>query len=168
MKRVLALDPGDKVGWARADIDAKGRWSNMDHGIEYLKPMALQVHNQLAYMPSAHPDYDIVICERWALYKHKAKEMVGSEIPSAQFIGMIKLSCWLAGVPLIMQDARDVNSHDPDRPAVAEASMKHFRPALSEMVTQPIAHDEGHDLVALKHLWLYTFKNYPVSTRDAT
>lgn len=167
MKYVLALDPGDKVGWAHAAIDSEGRWSQMDHGITELKPMAIKVHEALVGYPGMKPDYDLVICERWSLFKSKALEMVGSEIPSAQFIGMVKLSCWLAHVPLIMQDVRDVNSHT-NKPAPAEASMKAFRPALYEMVMQPIAHDEGHDLVALKHLWLHTFRTYPVRRDNAS
>lgn len=47
MKRILALDPGDRVGWASATIDAQGVWSDVDHGIEYLKPCALWVNEGL-------------------------------------------------------------------------------------------------------------------------
>lgn len=168
MKRVLALDPGDRVGWAAADIHDNGEWDAVDHGIAELKVMATAV---VAPAMDLHvgkseydfrPDYDVVVCERWKLYKHKALALAGSEIPSAQFIGMVKLSCWLAGVPLIMQDPRDVNSNDPSVLAPAEASMQKLRPELFEQVMRPIAHNEGHDLVALKHLWLYTFRNYPV------
>ena len=93
MKRVLALDPGDKVGWARADVADDGTWTNLRHGITPLKPMALSVHKSLCppwtggEWDRTVPSYDVVVCERWALYPHMAKYMIGSEIPSAQFIG---------------------------------------------------------------------------------
>src|SRR5690242_8713487 len=149
MKRVLALDPGDRVGWARADIADDGTWSNLQHGIEDLKPMALRVNSALVpeyiydedcgRVLCGPPGYDVVVCERWALYPTHAKVMIGSEIPSAQFIGMVKLSCWLAGVPLVMQGAAKVNSNKPGALAPAEKSMKKLRPELFELVTQPIA-----------------------------
>lgn len=168
-KRVLALDPGDKVGWARADIHDDGTWTRFRHGILQLKPAALAVDSALTKPPSSAswpgthlPEYDVVVCEDWRLYAHMAKHLVGSEIPSAQFIGMVKLACWKSGVPLVMQFARQVNSNKPEILAPAEATMKRLRPDLFELVTQPGAHDDLHDMVAIKHLWLYTVKNFPV------
>jgi hypothetical protein len=164
VKRILALDPGDRVGWARADVADDGTWTNLRHGITDLKPMALNVHHALDQYSGQHagPEYDRIVIERWALYAHKAKVMIGSEIPSAQFIGAVKLSCWLANVPIVMQGASLVNSNKPGVLSTAEASMKKLRPELFEMVTQPGAHDEQHDLVALKHLWIWTFRNCDV------
>lgn len=157
--RVLALDPGDSVGWARADIAADGTWTDLRHGITPLKEMALNVDAKVAVLHC----YDTVICERWALFATHAKRLIGSEIPSAQFIGAVKLSCWKSGTPLVMQDVRHVNSNRPGILAPAEASMKKLRPELFAMVTQPGAHDDQHDLVAIKHLWLWTFRNCDVS-----
>lgn len=174
MKRVLALDPGDRVGWARVDIDEEtGEWSNLRHGITELKPMALAVDRALAVgdgWEQADDDlnaigYDVVVCEEWKLYASHAKTMIGSEIPSAQFIGMVKLACWKAGVPLVMQGARLVNSNRPGVLAPAEASMRKLRPELYEFVMQPGAHDDQHDLVAIKHLWAYTFAKFPVEVQ---
>lgn len=172
MPRVLALDPGDRVGWARADIADDGTWTDLRHGITPLKQMALSVHKALLPEPwfdhcteervDEASAYDVVVMERWALFKHMAVALTGSEIPSAQFVGMVKQSCWLAGVPLVMQNPRDVNSNRAGVLAPAEASMKKLRPELFEVVTQPGAHDDLHDMVAIKHMWLYTFKNYPV------
>lgn len=158
MKRVLALDPGDRVGYARADVNDDGTWENLEHGITPLKQCALEVHAALTSGDAdwITPKYDLIVMERWALYGHMASKMVGSEIPSAQFIGMVKLSAWLAGVPVVMQNARDVNSNRPGVLAPAEAHMKRFNPELFALVTQPGAHDEQHDLVAIKHLYYYT------------
>lgn len=164
MKRVLALDPGDKVGWARADIADDGTWTNLRHGITPLKPMALSIFEHTAKWVDVDrgngfepkPDYDVVVCETWRLYPHMAKHIVGSEIPSAQFVGMVKLSCWLANVPLKMQGANKVNSNKPGVLAPAEATMRKIRPELFETVSVSGAHDDQHDLVAIKHLWFYT------------
>jgi len=167
--RVLALDPGDKVGWARADIADDGTWSNLRHGITPLKQMALKFADTMDVVAGPNgwdldrgplPEYDVVICERWALFKHMAVALTGSEIPSAQFVGMVKLCCWLSGVPCVMQNPRDVNSNKAGTLAPAEASMRKLRPELFELVTQPGAHDDLHDMVAIKHLFLYTFRNY--------
>lgn len=158
--RVLALDPGDRVGWARVDIGDGGGWVALRHGISALKSMAMAVDRAVG--DGITTEYDVVVCEEWRLYKHLANALVGSEIPSAQFIGMVKLSCWKSGVPLVMQSARQVNSNKPGVLSPAEASMKRLRPELFELVTQPGAHDDLHDMVAIKHLWLYTFKNFPV------
>jgi len=169
VKRILALDPGDRVGWASAEVHDDGTWTSLRHGIEDLKACALEVHyalgHELRYAGVAGNlprDLDLIVMERWALYATHAKKLVGSEIPSAQFIGAVKLSCWLAGVPCVMQGAAKVNSNKPGVLAPAEASMKKLRPELFEFVTQPIAHDDGHDLVAIKHAWQWTFENYPV------
>lgn len=159
--KVLALDPGDRVGWARADIAEDGSWSDLRHGIAELKPMAFKVDKTVGACA-----YDAVVCEEWRLYSHMARHMVGSEIPSAQFIGMVKLACWKSGTPLVMQFARQVNSNRPGVLSPAEASMKRLRPELFEMVMQPGAHDDLHDMVAIKHLWAYTVKRFPVEVSD--
>ena len=171
MKRVLALDPGDRVGWARVAIDDNGLWHNLDHGITDLKECALKVAEVLDVAAGyngyddgcgPHTEYDLVIIERWSLFARFAKKLVGSEMPSSQFVGMVKLACWLSGTPFVMQAPSKVNSNQPGVLSPAEKSMSRLRPELFELVMQPGAHDDLHDMVAIKHLWAYTFDNYPV------
>lgn len=144
MTEVLALDPGERVGWARATVDDDGRWAALRHGITPLREMALSVHDQ------AHK-YDLIICESWRLYPHMAQSFVGSAFPSVQFIGMVRLSCWHTDTKLVMQA--------PSIKANADKTMKKLRPFLFGMVTRPSAHDDAHDMDAIRHLWAWTFKN---------
>jgi hypothetical protein len=85
---VLALDPGERVGWARAAIYPDGQWFEMTHGITPLKDMALAVHRKIT-------DYDVVVYETWRLAADKARSFAGSDFPSVQFIGAVKAAAWL-------------------------------------------------------------------------
>lgn len=155
--RVLALDPGDRVGWARADVDpSSGTWDDFRHGITPLKDMALAVHERVTGGRNRRPleherSYDLVVCEDWRLYPHLAKTMVGSAFPSVQFIGMVKLSCWLSGTKYVTQGAAIKTT--------ADKVMAKLNPELHELVTKPIAHDDGHDLDAIRHLYFWTYRN---------
>jgi hypothetical protein len=154
--RVLALDPGERVGWARADVDPAGNWSDMRHGITPLRDMALSMNRALVRVPEHGPSYDLVIIEDWRLYPHMAQSMVGSSFPSVQFIGMVKLCCWLSGTKLVTQGASIKST--------ADKTMKVLRPELYEIVTRPVAHDAGHDQDALRHLFFWTYRNTSVGS----
>lgn len=154
-KRVLALDPGDRVGWARADVHEDGTWENLKHGITPLRDMAIAVHSSLATTGSRRdPKYDIVVVEDWRLRPGEERNFIGSSFPSVQFIGMVKLCCWLSGTTYVTQQPSDKK--------IALKSMANLRPDTHEMVTTPRKHDDAHDMDALMHLWFYTFKNCEV------
>lgn len=162
--RVLALDPGEKVGWARADVSPTGAWSDVRHGITPLRDMAIAVHKALCepYIdgtPDTHlsrgnqtiemaNDYDVVVCEDWRLYPHMAQQFVGSSFPSVKFIGAVELACWVSGTKLVKQGAA------VKKPALA--MMAKFDPTLHAKVTRSGAHDDLHDMDALIHMWRYT------------
>lgn len=155
-ERVLALDPGERVGWARADVAADGTWKNTTYGITGLRDMAIKVAAVL--IPDSHMSaYDVVVCEDWRLYATHAKQMVGSSFPSVKFIGAVQLCCWLSGTKLKLQGAREIS---PDAPAMK--AMASLRPELHELCFAPGRHDDNHHQDALAHLWAYTFKNKEV------
>jgi hypothetical protein len=154
--RVLSLDPGEKVGWARADVDEDGAWTNLEHGIAGLKDMALKIHEVLVvpepyadhYGPS---DYDVVVVEDWRLYAQFARQAVGSNFPSVQFIGMVRLCCWLSDVRIEMYGASTKGS--------MLKVMERADPELYAKVTQSGTHDDLHDMDALIHLFRWTWRN---------
>lgn len=168
--RVLALDPGDRVGWARADVADDGEWSGFRHGITPLKDMALAIHDATGSNDffRGESSYDLIVVEDWRLYPQQAKTMIGSSFPSVQFIGMVRMCCWLSGTKLVMQGASLINSNDPTRESTADRSMKALWPEMYEFVSRPIRHDDGHDLSAIKHLWIWTFKNTAIGTTKET
>jgi hypothetical protein len=150
MTRVLALDPGEKVGWASADIAEDGTWTNLEHGILPLRDMAIRLYQQTEYADMRiEPPPEVVVCEKWVLYPHMAQQFAGASFPSVQFIGMVRLCCWVAvGVKLVMQPAGIKTG--------TNKLMARLNPELYEIVTRHVAHDDGHDQDALTHLYKWT------------
>lgn len=158
--RVLALDPGERVGWARADVAEDGTWSELRHGITPLKDMALAVYRALETeppdiegdgLPAKLPEYDVLVVEDWRLRAEKAKSFVGSSFPAVQFIGMVRLCAWRSGCKLVMQG--------PALKTTADKTLARLWPEMYEKVTQSISHDDGHDLDAIRHLWVWTYQH---------
>jgi hypothetical protein len=156
--KVLAIDPGERVGWAHGVIGSDGHpGANYDdppvmrlevtgHGITALKSFALKLGQVFA-------DYDVVVYERWALAGGLAKEQVGSEMPTSQLIGIIRYLSWIhPGVKCIGQ-----------WPAERDKEMKTLPPDhdLRRRIDDlPARHDDSHDRDALLHLWRFFWKRY--------
>lgn len=146
--KVLALDPGERVGWATGWIYTEGpselRVEN--HGITQLKPMALKVHEVAG-------DYDLIIYETFRLRPASAKQLIGSDFPTVQFIGMVRLAAWLAGTKLVSQG--------PSIKATADKVIPVQYPDIDARIKAlPASHDESHDGDALRHLAFYHFDRY--------
>jgi hypothetical protein len=164
--KILAIDPGERVGWATGEIlwlgpDGKhyGEYAKLpqefdnelkrdlvvrQHGITALKPFALKLDEVFA-------DYDVIVYERFVLASGKAKELAGSDMQTSQLIGMIRLNGWRhPQVKLVAQW--------PANMATAEKSAP---PWLREILDGlPKAHDDSHDGSALLHLWYWFWKRY--------
>ena len=149
MISVLAIDPGEKVGWAVGRL-GDNKLEVVDHGIEHLKPFALALSDEIHTL-------DIVIYERWRLQAWAANQLIGSDMQTSQLIGMIRLLSWLHSVKLVAQDPKDYkHGWQVAPPSVAAI-----------LATLPKAHDESHDGPALGHLAHYWFKHYFDPTREA-
>ncbi len=144
--RLLAIDPGERVGWAHADAEARElRFTG--HGITTLREMAVALHDRFA-------DYDVVIMESYTIQPDKARAHIGSSVPTLQFIGMVRLMAWLnPGTKLVLQAPRCKSD--------AMRSMVHAPADLRGFVDRALAsaHDSGHDGDAAMHLWHYYFKH---------
>lgn len=154
--RVLVLDPGERVGWASAQIVTNGERSLLHvtgHGIAYLKDMALAVHQAVV----VEKKYDVVVFEKWVLTAKGARVSVGSHMESSQFVGMVRLCCWLAGVKVVGQPTSALSS--------ADRSLKCGHPSAADVADRIAkadvgSHDDGHDASALRHLWTFFFERY--------
>jgi hypothetical protein len=156
--RVLVLDPGERVGWATADVVQAGTDHGFElrvtgHGMAYLKDMAMSVYKAIAI----EKKYDVVVYERWALTARGAKVSVGSEMESSQFIGMVRLCCWLSGTRIKKQNTSALSS--------ADRSLKCGHPSAADVARRiaaadAVSHDDGHDGSALRHLWTFFFDEY--------
>lgn len=141
--KVLALDPGEKVGWARADIEPDLTFSSLEHGITPLQDMALAVYDRA-------DNYDLIVMESWRLYPDQAKKMIGNDMQSSQFIGMVRLVCWINGIKLKMQG-----------PGVQNSARKTAPKWLHDILdNEPKRHDDAHNVSALLHLWHWAWDKY--------
>ena len=171
--RVLALDPGQRVGWARAVVrpmrPSRGYVAESDvlpspslrpmelrvedHGIAALRDAALAVHKAIVL----EDRIDVVVLEKFILTARGAKVLVGDDLQTSQFIGLVRLCCWLnPRVKLVMQPARR------DRPYRRSLNCDHpaARDILARLEKLPKSHDDSHDGSALQHLWDWFFERY--------
>jgi hypothetical protein len=159
MIRVLAIDPGERVGWAAGNCildtsqDPDTRLDITAHGILFLKDAALQIHNAVV----VEDRIDVLIYESFILTRKGAQVMVGSDLQTAQLVGMCRLAAWLnPRVKLIEQ-----------RPAAMSSARKSLtgpHPSAADVQERirklPKSHDDSHDGSALLHLWHYFFERY--------
>lgn len=136
MASVLAIDPGERVGWATGEVDEGLEVA--DHGVAPLRDFAIKLGESVS-------KYDVVIYETWRLRADVARKMVGNDFQPSQLIGIIRYLGWITpGVKLVSQG-----------PQIKRTALKtmpiqiHRRMHLSS---------EQHDQDALMHLWYYAWK----------
>ena len=137
--RVLAIDPGERVGWAHGILtppNAVGPGVEITgQGVSPLKDFALKLHEVFG-------EYDVVVYETWRLYPGIAKSMVGNDMQPSQLVGMIRLCGWLnPGTKLVSQGAN-----------IKKTALKTMPDWLKERMSQS---SEQHDQDALMHLWFF-------------
>lgn len=89
----LALDPGLHTGWATWDATGNPITMGTVHNYEAL-------HDLLAGFPSS---IKTVIIEDFILFKHKAREQVGSKMPAPKAIGQIETFARLWNAEIVKQ-----------------------------------------------------------------
>lgn len=154
--RVIALDPGKLTGWAAANIDDNGDWTEDDHGIMTAKAVVLWLHERAMRRHNGQRrPLDVIVYEDWVLYAGHVAEYVGSDMPYSQQIGQYRLISWLSNTPIVKQPA--------GRKDLARRQAEAFRPALAAEIHRIAsrAHKDGHDGDALLHLWAYTVDHFP-------
>lgn len=158
--RVLAVDPGERVGWCTAtvheDVMPRSQWPNefevTAHGISFLKDAALAIHKAVVL----EDRIDVIVYETWILTARGARVSVGSDMQSSQFVGMVRQSAWLnPRVQLVPQSPGAMRSADKSMRAHPSGA------AMQEIIDKlPKAHDDSHDGSALRHAWTYFFERY--------
>lgn len=167
--KALAIDPGERVGWARGEVVDGVRMMRgtnacsphigeletiptepckllrvEDHGITKLWPFAVKLGKVFA-------DYDVVIYETWRLRATMAKKFIGNDFQPVQLIGVIRYLHHIhPHVKLVSQG-----------PAIKSTAEKTVPPDLrARLDALPKAHDECHDYDALLHLHHWFWKRY--------
>lgn len=153
--RVLAIDPGERVGFAAGDItwDSEGRrqLTLETYGIALLKDFAIK-------LAAVARDYDVIVYEEYIVQTRVSH--AGSTVPTLQLIGMIRLAAWLAaerGEPGPQLVKHQVRQKTTGR-AAAPIHLPSAVPIIEDALEQP--HDEGHHGDAIMHLVAYFHNNY--------
>lgn len=144
--RLLAIDPGELVGWAVGSTAQTGELQLGFHGITPLKEFAVK-------LADAFDHYDVVIYETYRLIRAKNRE--GSEMPTSQLIGMIRLLGWLhPEVKLVRQTPNNKNSINK---VIASSDHTKFKELIAR---ESGTHDDAHDIDAIRHLYYYWWKQH--------
>lgn len=146
--RILAIDPGEKVGWARGLLATD--LSLEDHGIADLKPFAMKLGEAIT-------NYDVIVYETWRLYAGFAKKMVGNDMQTSQLIGIIRYLAWAnPGIKLVGQAATIKKTAN-------KTAQGDF---LALIESEPGKHDDAHDIDAIRHLWHWHWKRLMKETTN--
>lgn len=147
--RILAIDPGERVGWATGHVvadlaDGSTRIGVLNHGITALKPFAVKLGTSFA-------GYDVVVYETFRLRANVARKFAGNDMQTSQLIGVIRYLSWLhPHVKLVGQG-----------PAIKSTAEKTLPDDIQAIIAGlPKAHDDSHDGDALLHLWHWYWSKY--------
>lgn len=88
-RRIIAIDPGEQTGYAIGSIGPEG-FRVTGYGYDDWRTFVLNYDH---VMQGGDP-FGIVVYESWRLRAPNAKQMVGSDFPSSQCIGCVKLGAW--------------------------------------------------------------------------
>lgn len=142
---VIAIDPGERVGWATARMRTN-KFELEEHAVLPLKEFGLMLHNEQTYQGDTA--YDTLVYETWRARPQNGSMnwIKGNDMQPSQVIGMIRLVGWLSGATL--------KSYPPKAKMVAQATMPQW---LQDRKAQS---NEEHDKDALDLLWHHYFSLY--------
>ena len=138
--RVISFDPGEQTGVAVGVIE-DGRVVVEHHGWDRWVDAAYR------YKRGAD-DFDHCVYESWLLTKRGAKNLLGSDMPWSQFIGMMKMISWDHGTDLTRQEPAD----------------KYWLDAVMGGTDYLPKSEVEHNRDALRHLFIYAIRNHGVAT----
>ncbi|MCW0193379.1 MAG: hypothetical protein OJJ55_19015 [Rhodococcus sp.] len=106
-KRIIAIDPGEMTGWAigriqtyECDSDEPKQLLCEQFGYDPWKKFVMNLDTvQLGDSP-----FDIIVYESFRIRSTAAKALIGSDVPTAQCIGAIKLAAWRSGAKLVTSE----------------------------------------------------------------
>lgn len=139
-----------RTGWAAGSLSLNS-FEDLESGV--MKPQDFALW--LAFMQAVGggvAEFDKIVVESWKLRRDKALSMIGSEFPSPQQIGQVRLVCWLSHTPIVWQHPSDKH--------VAVQTMPEWLRVYDEDSS------EQHDCDARQHLWLYYFRNWFDPTKE--
>jgi hypothetical protein len=144
--RALWIDPGETFGWAISTVKGK-QLKLVDYGNEAAQPFLMRLAKTAV-------DFELIGFETYTVRADKFEAHAGSDVPTLQFVGGIRLAGWLAqaerkdGFPRIVDQSPNAKKKGL---GVARALLRgtvdlaNIEDALSGL------HDDGHYGDALLH-----------------
>ena len=130
--RVLAIDPGGTNGMCWWDGDDF-------HMVAYDH---VSLHDLPLWLHSFSPRPEVIVYENFKLWKHRALQQAGSDLPAAQAIGMIKSYASIYKIKTVDQS-----------PQILTSAQK-----MSQMKL-PTDHSQSHWVSAYNHGFWWLVKN---------
>ncbi len=145
--RILAVDPGERVGWAVGEVAGPvgGQLLRVEnHGISFLKDFAVK-------LGQVFHEYDVVIYETFRLRANVARKFAGNDMQTSQLIGIIRYLGWINPQVKVVGQG----------PAVKATADKTMPSNIQSIIDKaPKNHDDSHDTDALRHLWFWFWERY--------
>jgi hypothetical protein len=174
--KTLWIDPGENVGWAKMDVHPAGlgyyagengdeggcrpmhTLELVDYGNTKMQAFALNLRRTAA-------QYDVIGFEPYYIDPSKLLAHAGSDVPTLQLVGMIRLAVWEAQAE--RKDGRPRIEESPrTRKTRGLGAVRLYLPDFTDIVLEALhgPHDDGHYGDAILHgaAWYYDqFGNKP-------
>lgn len=164
-KHVIALDPGERTGWASArmgpdqiEITGYGTLPRREMALHLAASQAvasLSVPEEFAAVAARTRLYDRMVWESWSPRPDKTTGSMewikGDKLLSARHVGHFELIAWLSGC--------ETREYGPDRKTGFQLTMP------PQIVAIQREQSEQHPKDALMHLWGDFYVNYFSATK---
>lgn len=159
--KVIWIDPGETVGWVTANVSTihQPSFEIEEFGMDSMQTFSLNLLH--------HADeYDYIGFETYTIRPDKLRAHAGSDVPTLQQVGMIRIALW-EGQRLRGDGFPQIVDQDPGYKTKGQGAMKlFFTPTEIAAVKEGLAgkHDDGHYADAMLHLaawwfgWVYEGK----------
>lgn len=147
--KVLWSDPGERVGWAIFEVSNLGPKPKLEldvYGIMEMQDFALWLLDHAA-------EFDLIGFETYAIRMDKLLQHAGSDVPTLQLVGMIRLAVWRA-----RQQTKtlwpELVEQSPGIKKKGLGAVRIWLPGALEIVQEAlndVAHDDGHHGDAILH-----------------
>lgn len=128
---IVAIDPGVANGYAEFEDD--GTFVNMGQ---------LVIDDMLEFFMNYDKPVSTVVIEDYILFRKRAKQQAGSNLPASQVIGAAKMFAKMKGAKFVKQEA-----------GILPIAQKWSQ------IKMPKDHNESHQISAYNHGYYYLVRN---------
>ena len=93
-------------------------------------PTRMDYHNAVLSLALNEKKVDVIVCENFRLYQHKAQAQIHSLLETPRIIGALEYCAWQKNVPLYFQMAVDVKKRFSDEILLKNGTLKKEKNAI--------------------------------------